>query len=139
MSVVVVHLRWDDVAADQYEELCRALPDGDRLPADCLSRDLRLQGRVVRGTEVWAGSAAAERALLDLPGTVSAARLGAPVVAAFALPDAYAAPYRRARTRPSTTVVTAPGAGRPGPVPGPRTAEDDVLTGTGVGSPSAGA
>ena len=138
MSLVVVHLRWDDVAADQYEELCRALPDGDRLPADCLSQDLRLQGRVVRGTQVWAGSAAAERAVLDLPATVSAARLGAPVVAAFALPDAYAAPYRRARTRPSTARVTAP-VTAPVAVPGPRTAEDEMLTGTGVGSPSAGA
>ena len=120
MSLVVVHLRWNDVDAEQYAAVCRALPDGDDLPAGCLARTLRLQGRVLHGTEVWAGIERAEDALRELPGTVAPAGLGAPMTAAFALPDVYAAPYRRARTRP-----TAPA---PAPVvPMPRSAEHDVV------------
>ena len=74
MSLVIVHLRWDDVGADQYAEVCRALPDGDRLPPGCLSRELRLEGRVLHGTEVWAALEPAEHALHELPDTVSALR-----------------------------------------------------------------
>jgi hypothetical protein len=125
MSLIVVHLRWDDVGADQYAEVCRALPDGDRLPPGCLSRELRLQGRVLHGTEVWAALEPAEHALHELPDTVSAARLGAPMTVAFALPYAYAAPYRRATRQPSPAAGRAAAAGRQDPVPGPRPAEDD--------------
>jgi hypothetical protein len=129
MSLVIVHLRWDDVDPAQYAQVCQALPDGDRLPPGCFSRKLRLQGRVLHGTEVWAGEGPAGRSLRELPDTVSAARLGPPMTAAFALPDAFAAPYRRAMVRPSEA-GTAPAAGRPDAVPGPRiAAHDDAVAG----------
>jgi hypothetical protein len=124
MSLVVMHLRWDDVDPDQYAQVCQALPDGDRLPAGCLSRKLRLQGRVLHGTEVWAAFEPAQQALRELPDIVSAARLAAPMSAAFALPDAFAAPYRRAMARPPAA-GTAPDPGRPDAVPGPRVPSHD--------------
>jgi hypothetical protein len=129
MSLVIVHLRWDGVGPDQYAQVCQALPDGDRLPAGCFSRELRLQGRVLHGTEVWAAFEPAQQALRELPGLVSAARLAAPMTVAFALPDAFAASYRRAMARPSAA-GTAPSPGRPDAVPGPRVAShDDVVVG----------
>jgi hypothetical protein len=121
MPLVVVHLRWDDVDQDQYAALRAALPDGDGLPPGCLARTLRLQAGVLHGTEVWAGSDRAERALRDLPGTVSAAGLAAPTTVAFALPDVDAGSYRRPAPRPV--------AGRTAVVPGPRTAEHDSVVG----------
>jgi hypothetical protein len=121
MSLVVVHLRWDDVGPDQYEQVRMALPD-DRLPEGCFTRELRLQGRVLHGTEVWAGEEAAGRHLRELPDLVSAARVGAPMTAAFAVPDAFAAPYRRpmagATATPAGTLTT---------VPAPRLAPDDAV------------
>jgi hypothetical protein len=123
MSLVVVHLRWDDVGPDQYAQVRRALPD-DRLPAGCFTRDLRLQGRVLHGTEVWAGVEPAERSLRELPVTVSGARVGAPVTAVFTLPDAFAVSYRRQTDR---AAAAAPAADRPGTVPTPRLAADDAV------------
>jgi hypothetical protein len=120
MSLVVVHLRWDDVGPDEFAALCRALPEGDGRPPDCLARTLRLQGRVLHGTDVWAGYEAAERALRELPALAEGAGLAAPMTAAFALPDVYALPYRRASARPS--------AAAPAPVvPVPRSAGHDAV------------
>ena len=120
MSLVVVHLRWDDVGPDQFTAIRRALPDGAELPPGCLARTHRLQGRVLHGTDVWAGYEAAEQALRELPGTAEDVGLAAPMTVAFALPDAYAASYRRAPARPS--------AAAPAPVvPVPRSAEHDVV------------
>jgi hypothetical protein len=118
MSLVVVHLRWDDVGPDQYAQVCQALPDGDRLPPGCFARTLELHGRVLQGTEVWAGEERAGRALRELPATVAAARLAPPMTAVFALPDVFAAPYRRAMARTSA-------AGMAPVVPGPRNPQHD--------------
>ena len=125
MSLVVVHLRWDDVSLDQYERLCRMLPSGEGLPDDCFSRTLRHQGRVLHGTEVWAGEEAAGRSLAGLPETSASFGLGAPMTVVFSLPDLYAGPYRRAMARRALLQGADPTVGRPATVPGPRTAPDD--------------
>jgi hypothetical protein len=101
MSIVIVHLRWDDVGPEEYAELRHWLSDGAGLPAGCLSRDFEHRGTVLTGTEVWTGETAARRFVEGLPVTSALAGLAPPMTAAFALPDQYAGPYLRRSGRPS--------------------------------------
>ena len=125
MSLVVVHLRWDDVSPEQYELACRALPSGDRLPDGCFSRTLQLRGRVLHGTEAWADQALAARSIADLPGTLAQTGLGAPMTVVFELPDAFAAPYRQALARRSAAQAPEPTVGLQAVIPAPRPADHD--------------
>jgi hypothetical protein len=107
MSLIVVHLRWDGVDPEQYEQLCGALPDGSGLPPGCLSRQRRRQGRAVFGTEVWADELDAELFLAGLAELLAPTGLGPPQIAAFAVPDCFGVSYGRppAGTRPPTSVA----------------------------------
>jgi hypothetical protein len=93
LSFFVVHLRWDDVGPEQYEELCRALPDGAQRPAGCLLRQRRRQGRAVLGTEVWIDGSQADRFLTGLPDLLGHAGMGQPQSASFAIPACFAVGY----------------------------------------------
>jgi hypothetical protein len=59
MSLVVVHLRWNDVDPEQYDELVLTVPGDGGLPAGCLSRQLRREANAVLATEVWDDEVAA--------------------------------------------------------------------------------
>jgi hypothetical protein len=96
MSLVIVHLRWDDVEAEQYDQVRGAIPPGRGFPAGCCSRQLRLDGRALLGTEVWADDEAAARYLDELSERTGAARLEPPQIVLFSLPAPYDAAYRRA-------------------------------------------
>jgi hypothetical protein len=93
LSLIVVHLRWDDVGPEQYEELCRALPDGARRPAGCLARHRRREGRAVLATDVWSDGGSADRFLTGLPGLLGPAGMGEPQSVCFAVPAVFAVGY----------------------------------------------
>jgi hypothetical protein len=110
MALNVVHLRWNDVDPEQYEELCRALPDGAQRPDGCLSRQRRRQGTAVLATEVWIDEQQASAFLTALPELLGPAGLGDPQRAVFAVADCFAAGYGvyPARTRTATTAPVLP-------------------------------
>lgn len=118
MSLIVVHLRWDDVEPEQYEHLCRALPDGEQRPAGCLLRRRQRQGSAVLATEVWIDEPQASAFLASLPGLLGPAGLRDPMHAVFAVPDCFAAGYGVFPARMRT--ATAAGA----VVPTPRVSEE---------------
>jgi hypothetical protein len=122
MSLVVVHLRWDGVDPEQYEQLRRALPEGPGSPPGCLSRQRRRQGAAVLGTEVWGDEWQAELFVAGLTELLAPAGLGRPQVVAFAVPDCFGVGYGvpPARVRPPTSA--------PAPViPSPRPPADTEL------------
>lgn len=93
MSLVIVHLRWNDVGPEQYEQICRALPDGAARPAGCLSCQRRREGHAVLATAVWRNAQEADRFLAGLSDALAPAAVGKPQMAVFAVPDAFAAGY----------------------------------------------
>ena len=96
MSLIIVHLRWDDVAPEQFDLVRRVLPAGRGFPAGCCSRELRLEGRALLGTEVWDADEAAARYLDELSDRVAEAGLEPPQIVIFSLPAPYGTAYRRA-------------------------------------------
>ena len=96
MSLIIVHLRWDDVAPEQFDQVRRAIPPGLGFPAGCCSRQLRLDGRALLGEEVWADDDAAARYLDGLSQRLVDVHLEPPQIVLFSLPAPYAAAYRRA-------------------------------------------
>lgn len=93
MSLIFVHLRWNDVRPEQFDQVCRALPPGSPLPEGCCSHQLRYVGRVLFGVGAWTDPRAAERFVDGLPDALSAAGLAAPQVAAFSVPTGYGVGY----------------------------------------------
>jgi len=123
MSLIVVHLRWDGVDPERYEQLCRALPDGPALPDGCHLRQRRRQGSAVLATEVWADEWHADLFMAGLADLLGPIGLGEPQTVAFAVPDCFAVGYG-VRMRPPA--AAAPVIPRPRPPadaqvgPGPR-------------------
>ncbi len=117
VSLIVMHLRRNDVDPEQYEQICRALPDGEARPAGCLSRRRRRQGHAVVATEVWRNGKEADRFLAGLSDALGPAAVGKPQLAFFAVPDAFAAGYGPSSVRTSSP-VSRPAHGSPElPVP----------------------
>jgi hypothetical protein len=131
LSFIVVHLRWNDVGQEQYEELCRALPDGAQRPAGCLHRQRRRQGGAVLATEVWIDGDHADRFLTGLPGLLGAAGMGQPQTVSFAVPAPFAVGYGVSPAQMRELTAAAPA------VPTPRTPEEtpasSVLAGASPG------
>ena len=121
MSLIVMHLRWDDVDAEQDEHLRRVLPEGAQSGDGCLLRQRRRQGRAVLGTEVWIDHRAADRFLTGLPDLLGPAALPVPRCVAFAVPDCFAAGYG---IYPGRAPRPTAGAGT---VPAPRAADEAEL------------
>ena len=117
LSLIVVHLRWNDVGPEQYEELCRALPDGARRPAGCLARQRRREGRAVLATEVWSDGGSADRFLTGLADLLGPAGMGEPQTACFAVPAVFAVGYGVSPAQ-LRAAAAAPA------IPTPRTPED---------------
>ena len=117
LSFIVVHLRWDDVGEEQYEQLCRALPDGAQRPAGCLLRQRRRQGRAVLATEVWIDGGHADRFLTGLPDLLGAAVMGQPHTVSFAVPACFAVGYGVTPAQMRESAAAAPA------IPSPRTPE----------------
>jgi hypothetical protein len=120
MSMIIVHLRWNGVGAEERARLREVLPEDERRPAGCLSRAWRCEARAVLGTEVWRSEDEVHRFHALLPAVLAGAGLGQPShVTAFALPSSYAHAYEQSR--------------RAAPVPAPvlpvaRTPMDDGAT-----------
>ena len=115
MSLIFVHLRWNDVGAEQFDQVCRALPPGSPLPEGCCSHQLRHVGRVLFGVGAWTDPQAAERFVDGLPDALRAAGLAAPQVAAFSVPTPYGVGYTGPRVHqaavqagPSAPLVPVP-------------------------------
>jgi hypothetical protein len=95
MSLIIIHLRWNNVSSEEYEQVCWALPGGDVLPAGCLSRQLRRVGHALLGTEVWRGGDAAGSVRAQLPAIVQAVGLDEPQTVIFSVPKMFAVAYQR--------------------------------------------
>lgn len=121
MSIIVVHLRWNDVDTEQYEQLCRALPDGAQRPEGCLLRQRRRQGTAVLATEVWIDEQHARAFMTELPELLGPAGLGDAQRAVFAVPSCFAAGYgvhpARTRRATATPVVPTPRVSEGAPLP----------------------
>ena len=128
MSLIVVHLRWDDVDPGQYEHLCRTVLDGPDRPAGRLHRRHERHGGVVLATEVWIDEERAGAHLAGLPELLGAAGLGEPQSAAFALPDCFAAGYGVFPARMRTATAAEP------LVPAPRVSDEARLPSADGGS-----
>jgi hypothetical protein len=109
MSMIVLHLRWNDAGAEQYHRMLELLPQEVGLPESGLhSRDLRHRGRAILDVEVWGDDDSAQRFLDQLPALSRAAGLEEPQVVAFCLPAMYAAVYARDAARLAAARVAAP-------------------------------
>ena len=115
MSLIVIHLRWNDVAAEQYEQFCHALVSLTASCDGCYSRQLRREGRAVLDTQVWRGVGEAERFLDRVAAAVRPCGVNeAPLTAMFSVPDVFAAGYTRisgdpATSRPCSAELSTPG------------------------------
>jgi hypothetical protein len=119
MSMIVLHLRWNDAGAEQHHRMLELLPEEPGLPGSGLfSRELRHRGRAILDVEVWGDEDAAQRFLDRLPAVSRAAGLEEPQVVAFCLPAMYAAVYARDAAR------LAAGAATPA-IPAQRRARED--------------
>lgn len=100
MSLLIVHTRWAAGSATQFERVTALLAEDGALPEGCCSRQLRRQGKVLFGTEVWTGDGAL-RTRQDLADVLDLAGLGRPThTAIFAVPDEFAWAYLRAGRHP---------------------------------------
>jgi hypothetical protein len=108
MSLITVHLRWNDIGTDQYERVVRAVSEAGRPPAGCLSTQLRRTGTSLMATEVWDSEVAGDR----MDGLVTTVRDAGveqrPQTAMFSVPEMYAVAYRRAAA-PTTVIPRQPG------------------------------
>lgn len=110
MSIICMHLRWDDLSSEQHEA-ARGLLGGlyqDDL-SGCHSSSSRAAGAALLATLVWQDEESAARftqgRLADL---VATQRMTEPQTACFAVPEMFAVGYRR----------------RPARVPAPRRAQE---------------
>jgi hypothetical protein len=95
MPLIFVHLRWNDLGPNRYEDIVRAIPQDGDLPAGCLSRQLRRQGKALLATETWDSDASSGR-MDDLVIAMRTAGVeGAPQTAMFSMPAMFGISYRR--------------------------------------------
>jgi hypothetical protein len=95
MSLIFVHLRWNDPGPERYEEIVRAIPQDGDLPRGCLARQLRRQGGALMATETWDSEESGGR-MDHLVMAMHAAGLEeAPQTAMFSVPAMFAVAYRR--------------------------------------------
>ena len=100
MSLVTVHLRWNDIGAEQYERVLRAVSEAGKQPPGCLSTQLRRAGTALMATQVWDSVAAGDR-MDHLVTTVREAGIEQqPQTAMFSVPQMYTVAYRRAAPTP---------------------------------------
>lgn len=95
MSIIVMHLRFNDLAAAQSRAV-QALLDVDKLPSSCWSHASRGSGTALLMTLVW-GDEPSAVAFTDGPlaAAVAEACLDEPQVVMFAVSDLFAPAYRR--------------------------------------------
>ena len=108
MSLIVVHLRWDDVDAGQYEQLCRILSEGPQQPAGRLHGRHQRHGSAVSATEVWIDEQRAGAFLSTLHEILGRAGLRDPQRAVFAVPDFFAVGYGVVPARARTSTAPEP-------------------------------
>ena len=98
MSLIIVHLRWNDPGPDRYQEIVRAIPHDGDLPPGCLSRQLRRGGGALMATETWDSEASGGR-MDHLAVALRAAGVEeAPQTAMFSMPAMFDVAYRRPAT-----------------------------------------
>jgi len=108
MSLITVHLRWNDIGPEQYDRVVGAVAEAGRPPAGCLSTQLRRTGTTLMATEVWDSEVAGNR-MDRLVTTVRGAGVEQPPqTAMFEVPQMYAVAYRRTAA-PPTVIPRQPG------------------------------
>lgn len=118
--MIVVHMRWNGSGTEECTRLREVLPEDDRRPDGCLSRQWRCEPRAVLGTEVWRSEEEMHRFHVLVPGLLADAGLGQPShLAGFTMPGSYAMAYEQSRR---AAPVAAP------VVPAARTPLDDAAT-----------
>jgi hypothetical protein len=110
VSLIILHLRWDDVSPEQFDCLCQVIPPGSELPPGCCSSQVRHVGRALLATATWRDAESAEQHLAGLPALVAPARLAAPHLLAFSVPAGHGvdstAPHVHQAMRQSSPTAT---------------------------------
>lgn len=124
MSLVTVHLRWDDVGQEQYEKVISAGRRSGELPAGCLSRQVRQHGNALLATEVWDSQVAGD----GFDGLVRVVKEAdveeRPQSVMFAVPQMFATAYRRAARPAEMAIPHLPGPRQEECLPAPSQATD---------------
>ena len=121
MSMVVEHLRWNDVTDEQAEALERVFAQAQHGSSGCWSASLRRQGGAAVATAVFASrDSAVAFCTGELQEATDYCSLGDPQEAAFEVPSLFAAGYRR----PTAAAVEA------ATVPQPRGTDDRATVAT---------
>jgi hypothetical protein len=94
MSLIFVHLRWNDPGPDRYEEIIRTIPQSGDLPTGCLSRHLRRQGGALLATETYDSEKSGGRMDHLVTEMRTAGIEESPQTAMFSVPSMYAVAYR---------------------------------------------
>ncbi len=97
MAIICMHLRWDDLSAEQHRVTRRALDDlQEESGSGCHSSSSRSAGDALLATLVWEDEESASRftqgRLADL---VTTGHMAEPQTVRFAVPAVFAAGYRR--------------------------------------------
>ncbi|GAB3321815.1 hypothetical protein GCM10027451_43730 [Geodermatophilus aquaeductus] len=122
MSLLVLHLRWNDVDPERGALLSGLLPEGDDRPSHCLSRRHVRRPRTLMVYEVWDDGAAAEEELARVRAVLGAGP-GEPQRVVFSMPDLYAVGFPARRPAPAAAA----------PIPTPRSPADTPVPAAPVG------
>jgi hypothetical protein len=115
VSLLVLHLRWNDVDPERGALLSGLLPEGDDRPPRCLSRRHVRRPRTLMVYEVWDDGAAAEEELARVRAVLGADQ-GEPQRVVFSMPDLYAVGFP-ARRPAAAAPIPAPRSPADTPVP----------------------
>ena len=107
MSLLVLHLRWNDLDQERYARLRDAIPEGDDRPSSCLSRRHVRQPRAVMVYEVWDDGVAAEEELARVRAVLGAGP-DEPQRVVFSMPDLFAVGFPARRPAPVAVPIPAP-------------------------------
>ncbi|NEM04489.1 hypothetical protein [Geodermatophilus normandii] len=107
MSLLVLHLRWNDLDAERSALLADALPEDDGRPPRCLSRRHVRHPRALMVYEVWDDGPAAEEELARVRAVVGADH-EEPQRVVFSVPDLFAAGFPTREPAPAAVPIPAP-------------------------------
>lgn len=107
MSLLVLHLRWNDLDAERSALLADSLPEDDDRPRGCLSRRHVRQSRSLMVYEVWDDGRAAEEELARVRAVVGAGH-EEPQRVVFSVPDLFAAGFPARKPAPAAVPIPAP-------------------------------
>ncbi|SFT50745.1 hypothetical protein SAMN05660657_01150 [Geodermatophilus amargosae] len=118
MSLLVLHMRWNDLDAERSALLADSLPEDDGRPRSCLSRRHVRHPRALMVYEVWDDGLAAEEELARVRAVLGAGP-EEPQRVVFTVPDLFAVGFPVRRPAPAAVPIPAPRSPAETPVAAP--------------------